>query len=70
LVIYCHTIRVLPFASRSLAAGNEVDEHHDNGDHEQDVNEPAHRGTGQQPQRPQNEQNYRKSPQHMIFLSV
>jgi hypothetical protein len=42
-VICCHVIRVLHFPSRSLASGNEVGEHHDNGDHQQDVNEPAHR---------------------------
>jgi hypothetical protein len=50
------------FLIQSPATGDEVDEHHDNGNYQQDVNEPAHRVTAHQPQRPQNEQYYRNRP--------
>ena len=52
----------------ALAAGNEVDQYQDNGNHEEDVNKRTDRMTGDQAQRPQNQQYYRNSPQHMIFL--
>ena len=41
--------------SRLLAPGDDVDEYHDNGNDQQDVNKPAHRVTGHQAQQPQND---------------
>jgi hypothetical protein len=47
------------FLIQPLATGNEVDEYHDNGNYQQDVNEPAHRVTAHQAKQPQNEQYHR-----------
>jgi hypothetical protein len=47
------------FLIQAAAAGNKVDEHHDNGNHQQDVNESAHRVTTHQTEQPQNEQDCR-----------
>src|SRR5258706_13353170 len=37
-----------------FATGNDADEHHDDGDHEQDMNQTAHRRAGYQPEEPKN----------------
>ena len=49
---------------------NDVDQHHDNGKHQQEVNEPSHRVTAHQPQQPQHYQYYSNRPQHKILLSL
>ena len=41
---------------------NKADYHNDNGNHQHDVDEPSHRVTGQQPERPQNYQYYSNGP--------
>jgi hypothetical protein len=41
--------------NNGLAAGNKVDQDHDDGDDQQNVNEPAHRVAGYQPEQPQND---------------
>lgn len=46
-------------ASDAFAPGDDVDEHHDYGDHQQDVDEAAHGGTGHHSQQPEHEQHYR-----------
>jgi hypothetical protein len=51
--------RSLFLITLAFAPGNEVDEYHDNGNHQQDVNEPAHRVTAHQTKQPQDEQYYR-----------
>src|SRR5208282_515571 len=61
-------MRVLNPSSRRLAPGDESDEHHDNGNRQQDMDEPAHRVTAQQSKQPQHQQYYRNCVQHMIFL--
>jgi hypothetical protein len=43
------------FPSHGCAPGNEVDEYHDDSNHQQDMNEPSHRVTAHQPQKPQNQ---------------
>jgi hypothetical protein len=67
-VIYCHVIRVLHFASRLFAPENEVGQHHDNGNRQQEMDEPAHRVTAYETEEPQKEQYYRNCVQHIIFL--
>src|SRR4030042_2415996 len=49
---------------------NDVDQHHDNGKHQQEVNEPSYRVTAHQPQQPQHYQYYSNRPQHEILLSL
>ena len=44
---------VVRLSKTAFAAGNEVEQNHDNGDDQQDVNEPAHGVTGHQTQQPQ-----------------
>jgi len=44
---------------QSPATGDEIDEHHDNGNRQQDMDEPAQRVTAHQTEQPQNEQYYR-----------
>jgi len=41
------------------APGDEADEHHDNGNYQQNVNEPAQRVTAYETEQPQNEQHHR-----------
>jgi hypothetical protein len=48
----------------SFAARNQIDQDHDDGDHQQDMDEPAHRGAGYQPEQPQHYQNDTYRPQH------
>ena len=57
-------------SSQGLSSANDVKQDDHNGDHQQEVNEPSHRVTGQQSQYPQNQQYYCNCPQHMILLSV
>jgi hypothetical protein len=47
------------FLIQPPAPGDEADEHHDNGNRQQDVDEPAQRVTAYETERPQNEQYYR-----------
>jgi hypothetical protein len=66
---------ILKFNSRFIgcrrsnrpAAGYEADENHDDGDHEEDVDEPANGGASHQAEQPQDEQYYRDCVQHIIF---
>ena len=55
---------------RQSSSLNDLDQHHDNGEHQQEVNEPSHRVTAHQPQQPQNRQDYSNRPQHKILLSL
>src|SRR5258707_9212904 len=50
------------------AALNDPDQNHDNGNHQQDVNKPAHRVTAHQSQEPQNNQYNGNRVQHLILL--
>jgi len=45
-----------------------VDNDHYNCEHEQNMDEPAHRVTAHQPECPQNQQNNSDSPQHLVLL--
>jgi hypothetical protein len=44
---------------RMFTTGNEVDQNHDKGNHEQDMDYPSHRVTGDQTEQPQNDEDYR-----------
>src|SRR5208282_5064626 len=56
------------FLNQPFTTGNEVDQYHDNGNHQQDVNEPAHRVTAYETEQPQNEQDCRNCVQHIFFF--
>ena len=47
------------FLIQPSAPGDEVDEHHDDGNRQQDMDEPAQRVTAYKTEQPQNEQYYR-----------
>ena len=49
---------VLTDALETLPAGNDAHEHHDNGDYEEDMNEPADGVATHQTQNPEDEQHY------------
>lgn len=49
---------------------NDVEQHADNRNYQQNVNKPAHRITGRQPQYPHNYQYHSYCPQHLILLPV
>jgi len=48
--------------SRALVPGNAVEEDSDDRNDQQEVGKLAHRGTGHELQRPENEKYYRESP--------
>ena len=50
------------------SSGNYVNQDHDNGNDEQDMNEPSHRVTAYQSEEPQGYQYYGNRPQHIILL--
>src|SRR5436190_2154825 len=52
-----------PASDRSSAA-DDANEHHDDGDHEEDVDEAAHRVGADEPERPEEDQDYGKRWQH------
>lgn len=53
-----HTIRH-PFLNRSSAPGNEAEQHHDQRNHQQDMDYASQRVAGDETEQPQDEQNYR-----------
>jgi hypothetical protein len=71
LWIYQRLGRVLLFRKSpySSATRNEADEHQDDGNHQQNMNQTAHRGAGYQAQEPQNYQDYTDRPQHMFSFN-
>jgi len=54
---------------RRSSPSKEAEQHHDDGHHQQEMDKPAHRATGHQPQQPQNSQYCSNRPQRMIRLS-
>ena len=44
---------------------NELEQYHDDGHDQQDVNKPTHRGRSHHSHRPQNQQNYENGPKHV-----
>jgi hypothetical protein len=52
-------VLALHFESRLPAPGKEVQHYHDERDHQQEVDEPAHRVTGYETEKPHNDQDYR-----------
>ncbi len=58
----CVTSLIPHHSSRSRAARNESDEDHDDGNHQQDMNQTAYRGARYQSQQPQNYQDYTDGP--------
>jgi hypothetical protein len=49
---------------------NDVEQHNYNSNYQEDMDEPSHRVTADQSQRPQNYQYYGNRPQHMILLGL
>jgi hypothetical protein len=58
-VFDCHAIRVLAFASRSSAPGQEAEHDHDQRNYQQEMDYSSHRVTGYKTEQPQQDQNYR-----------
>jgi hypothetical protein len=56
--------RLRVVALQNAAPLNEADEHHDDGYHEQHVNEASHGGTGHQSEKPQNNEDNGDSHEH------
>ncbi len=54
---------------RSSSSLNNLDQHDDDGDHQQDMNDPTHRVASHQSQSPQNQKNHKYGPKHVRFLS-
>jgi hypothetical protein len=54
--------------SDSSSSTDKINQNDDNGDHQENVDEPAHRVGSDQPQEPQYDQNYSKSVKHKILL--
>jgi hypothetical protein len=52
-------IRVLHSASRMPAPGYEAEQHHDQRDHQEEMNYPTQRVAAYETKQPQNEQDYR-----------
>jgi hypothetical protein len=48
---------------------NDSDQHHNDGDDQQDMNEPTHGVAGHQSQQPQNTENHKYGPKHVRLLS-
>ena len=51
-------INRLRSAQTGLPAGDDPDQHDDDGDDEEDMDEAAHRGAGHQPEQPQDDQDH------------
>jgi hypothetical protein len=47
---------------------NHLEQYHNDGDHQQGMNDAAHRVAGQQSHHPQNQQNYKYGPKHGSLL--
>jgi hypothetical protein len=46
-----------------------LDQHHDDGDDQKSMNHSTHGVAGHQSQPPQNQENYKNSPKHVLLLS-
>jgi len=58
------------FTLQGSTALDQIDDQNHNSDNQENMNESAHGVGANQPQKPQNEQNYEDSPKHTIVLSV
>jgi hypothetical protein len=70
-ILNLHFIAWAPGCStRSPATGEEVDQDHNQRDHQQDMDYPSQRVTGYETEQPQKDQDYRYCEQHIFYLSL